>query len=169
MSKRLDATITCPKCSHNFLTKLYRTLWVEDPDNMALVLNDQVNTITCPRCNLYHRLEFPFLCTNVKRGFALWYEPYHDRQIDKDAADFHKHMGADSFYAKAPRVSDWEEFKRKLLELDASSPNQLPTAKEFPEMQKSLAGFVRYIEQQKKKQQGNAITRMIRKFLGGAR
>jgi len=118
MSKKLDANITCSACKNVFPTELYRTIWAENPENRSLILDDKINAVTCPRCKHHERLQFPFLCTNVKRGFALWYEPYPDPQIDKDIVDYRKHMGANSFYANAPRISDWEAFKKKLLEME---------------------------------------------------
>jgi hypothetical protein len=54
-------------------------------------------------CDHRERLEFPFLCTNVAKGVAIWYEPYPDAQIDADIEQYRKHMGPNSFYAKAPR------------------------------------------------------------------
>ncbi len=120
MSKKVGANIQCPECSHSFPTQLYRSIWVEESANRSLIMNDQINAVTCPKCKFHLRLEFPFLATNVKRGFALWYEPYPDPQIDKDAEGYRKMMGANSFYAKAPRISDWSEFKRTLIQMEAN-------------------------------------------------
>ena len=122
MSKRLGADITCPKCGHVFQTQLYRTIWIEEPENRALIINNKINAVTCPSCKHHERLHFPFLCTNVKMKFAIWYEPYHDDQIDKDVEDYRKHFGPNSFYARAPRIADWETFKAKMLEMEAAAP-----------------------------------------------
>lgn len=168
MSKKLGANITCPQCAHVFPMQLYRTIWAEHPENRALILNDEINAMTCPKCKFHQRLEFPFLCTNVKRGFALWYEPYPDSQIDKDVADYRRHMGPDSFYAKAPRISDWAAFKRKLLEMETSAPQQAPPVNVSPEMQKNMAGFIHYLEERKRQQEGGPIRKLIMKILGGA-
>jgi hypothetical protein len=43
----------------------------------------------------------------------VWFEPYHDPQIDADVRDYATYMGEDSFYAKAPRVRDWQPFKNQ--------------------------------------------------------
>lgn len=167
MSKKLGANITCPQCAHTFTIQLFRSIWVEEPANRALILNDEINSMTCPKCHLHQRLKFPFLCTNVKRGFALWYEPYYDPQIDKDIADYRRHMGVYSFYAKAPRIMDWEAFKRKLLEMEASAPHETQTPTLSEDMQKKMAGFVHYIEARKRQQEGGLIKRLIKKFFGG--
>lgn len=120
MSKRIDAAVTCKKCQHNFNVSLYRSIWVEEPENRRLIFEDMINRVTCPNCSDSQRLEFPFLCTNVKNGIAIWYEPYHDPAIDEDVKLYAAQFGKQSFYALAPRIKDWEEFKKKLLEMDKS-------------------------------------------------
>ena len=150
MSKKLGANITCPACKNVFPTELYRTIWAENPENRSLILDDKINAVTCPRCKHHERLQFPFLCTNVKRGFALWYEPHPDPQIDKDMADYRKHMGAESFYSKAPRISDWETFKAKLLEMEANAPTEASMPSPSPEMQEKWAGFIASLKEQNK-------------------
>lgn len=120
MSKRIDAAVTCKKCQHNFNVSLYRSIWVEEPENRRLIFEDMINRVTCPNCSDSQRLEFPFLCTNVKNGIAIWYEPYHDPAIDEDVKLYAAQFGKQSFYALAPRIKDWEEFKKKLLEMDTS-------------------------------------------------
>ena len=89
MSKRVDATITCPGCGRQYPVKLYRTIWGEYEENRDLVMNDQAN-------------------------FAVWWEPQHDPSVDTDTQGFARMFGAGSFYATAPRVQDWEEFKRTI-------------------------------------------------------
>jgi len=121
MSKKIEATIQCPKCGNKFPTKLFRSIWVEEPSNLSLILRDEINVVVCPSCGEITKLEFPFLCTNVKQKFALWYEPYHDSAIDKDVLQYSSQFGPNSFYAKAPRIQSWEMFKGKLIELDAST------------------------------------------------
>jgi tetratricopeptide (TPR) repeat protein len=121
MSKQVEAEITCPICSNEFPVKLYRSLWVEFPENMQMVLTDEVNAVTCPECRTKTKLEFPFLCTNVKKGIAVWYEPYHDPEIDKDTSKYAAQFGKDSFYAKAPRIKNWTEFKSTLNRMESSA------------------------------------------------
>lgn len=112
-------------------------------------MNDEINSITCPKCKIKTRVEFPFLCTNIKRGIAIWYEPYYDSAIDKDLVDYSKHYGPDSFYARAPRIKNWEEFKRKLTELEALSTGSKPNVKLSPEMAASFNGFIESLQQSK--------------------
>src|SRR5688572_1787554 len=101
---------------------LYRTLWVEDEDNRSKMLNDQINVFRCDGCGYAERLAFPFLATNVKRNLAIWWEPYHDEQIDKDIEDYKRMMGPDSFYAKAPRIAGWAAFKATFLKMERAGP-----------------------------------------------
>lgn len=65
MSKKVRANIRCPKCNHEAPSELYRSIWVEEPQNRALILSDAINAVTCPKCKLRQRLEFPFLATNL--------------------------------------------------------------------------------------------------------
>ncbi len=153
VSKKINVSITCPECSQAFSVELYRSIWVEDNKNLDLIKNDKINVMTCPRCHFHQRVEFPFLCTNVKRGFALWYEPYPDPQIDKDIADYKKMMGQNSFYARAPRIPVWSDFKKKLIEMESSSPISAKPISISPDMQKKIAGFVEYLEERKRLQE----------------
>lgn len=122
MSKRVPVTIQCPRCHHKQNAVLFRSIWVEEPDNLALILNDQINVYRCDRCGHEERLEYPFLATNVKKGVAVWYEPYHDPQIDADIAQYRAHLGPNSYYAKALRIADWHEFKCTLLRMNNAGP-----------------------------------------------
>ena len=142
MSKMLDASIKCPNCGHEQKMSLFRSIWAEYADNRQLILEDKINLFRCEKCTHEERLAFPFLCTNVERGVAIWYEPYHDPQIDEDAENYRKHMGKDSFYAKAPRIADWETFKTKFLEMDAAGPQPGQEVKHSKESQEQLRGFV---------------------------
>jgi len=120
MSKRVDVSIRCPICGHEQDAVLFRTIWAENPENLSLILNDQINVFRCDNCEYKDRIAYPFLCTNVKKQIAIWYEPYHDARIDADAKDFAEHVGPNSFYAKAPRIADWAEFKSRLLQMEAA-------------------------------------------------
>jgi hypothetical protein len=80
MSKKVEVHIKCPECGNKHNAVLFKTIWVEFPENIELVLSNKINNFRCDRCDYSERLEFPFLCTNVKRGVAIWYEPYHDNK-----------------------------------------------------------------------------------------
>ena len=124
MSKQLEALIKCQKCRNEFKATLYRTIWLEDQGNRDLVFSDKINVVVCPKCKERTKLEFPFLATNIDKNIAVWYEPYHDPQIDADQRSYAQHMGRDSFYAKAPRVSGWEMFKETISKLEKQNINK---------------------------------------------
>lgn len=115
MSKKLDAIIKCPQCSNKYDVKLYRTVWGEYKDMRDMVLNDKVNICTCPHCNYSFKAPYPFMYVDVKAGFAVWWEPTHDTGIDSDTAAYARMFGAKSYYATAPRVQDWQEFKNTIM------------------------------------------------------
>ena len=58
-----------------------------------MVFNNEINVFDCPHCKTTEKLKFPLLCSKVDRGIAVWYEPHHDEQIDKDIEAYKKHMG----------------------------------------------------------------------------
>jgi len=142
MSKRVEVNIQCPDCGHRQNAVLFRSLWIEDGGNRSLLLNDKVNVFICDKCEHTERLEYPFLCTNVNKGLAIWYEPYHDGQIDADVEMYRKHMGPNSFYAKAPRIADWNAFKAKFLEMEAAGPQLGQEPIRSRESQEAFKGFV---------------------------
>ena len=142
MSKQLQANIRCPNCEHQFEATLYRSIWIEYPENRKLIFDDKINLVTCPACNSNTRLPFSFLCTNVKKQIAVWYEPYPDADVEKDVEQYAKHTGPRSFYATAPRIRDWDEFKQKIVELERQ-PGMRQAAELSPEMRENFQGFVR--------------------------
>ena len=159
MSKTLQARIRCPNCENQFETTLYRSIWIEFPENRKLVFDDKINRVTCPACKMQTKLEFPFLCTNVKEHIAVWYEPCPDPDVEKDAQLYAKHHGPSSFYATAPRIRDWNAFKEKIVELEQRT-GMKPPSRLSPEMQEKMQGFVDHLkEEQAKKEPGKAKSR----------
>lgn len=143
MSKMVSANITCPSCKKQQQFELFRTLWIEDNDNRKLLFEDKINHFACPSCNYSERLEFPFLVTNVNKKLAVWYEPYHDTDIDRDIQQYVEHMGSDSFYAKAPRITDWNKFKNKVRELE-SAESKADGIKLSDDMKYKLSRFIKH-------------------------
>lgn len=131
MSKRIEAPIQCNNCHHQFNFTLYRSIWGEYPENRELVMSDQINVATCPSCGQRSKLAFPFIYTNVKQFFAVWWEPVHDPQIDRDKADYEQLLGPNNYLAAAPRVKDWEEFKATIIQFEngelKGNPGQMPS------------------------------------------
>lgn len=116
MSKLVDATITCPHCGKEYPMKLFRTIWGEHESNRNMVLNDKINVPHCPHCGFSFKAPYPFLYVDVQAGFAVWWEPQHDAGIDSDAQGYAQMFGANSYYATAPRIANWEEFKQVIRE-----------------------------------------------------
>ena len=114
MSKLVDAMITCPLCGKQYPVKLFRTLWGERQELRDKVMNDEVNVCTCPHCGHSFTALYPFMYVDVKAGFAVWWEPVYDPQIDEMTAGFSKMLGHGNYYETAPRISDWEEFKETI-------------------------------------------------------
>lgn len=144
MSKLLDVKVPCPRCGKTKEMKLYRTIWIEYPENRALVFDDKVNVFTCEKCRFSEKLPIPLLATNAQDHIAVWYEPFPDPQIDEDSRLYAKHMGQNCFYATAPRVREWEEFKQKIVELEQRTGIK-PGANFSHEMKERMRGFIGHI------------------------
>ena len=70
MSKRVEANVQCPTCGTKKQMTLYRSLWVEYPENLAMVMSNSLNLFECSKCGLHQQLPFAVLCTSVKREIA---------------------------------------------------------------------------------------------------
>jgi len=119
MSKKFNTEIRCPKCGQQFKVSLYRTIWGEMEENRELVMSDRINVVTCPVCGEVIRIRFPFLYTNAVKQFAVWWEPFHDPTIDTMSDGFASLSGKDGYLASAPRIEDWEEFKKAIIKLES--------------------------------------------------
>ena len=79
-------------------------------------MEDRINIATCPNCGHQFHLPLAMMYVDVDKGFAVWWEPNHDPGVDSDTAAYEKMFGVNSYYAKAPRIKDWEEFKQVVNE-----------------------------------------------------
>jgi hypothetical protein len=118
MSKQVPASISCPKCGQTSEISLYRSIWIEYPENRKLIFNNQINVFSCHRCGFSEKIPFSLLATNVKRHIAVWYEPSPDPHVESDMKQYAAQFGPKSFYAIAPRIRNWEDFKNKIVELE---------------------------------------------------
>lgn len=153
MSKRVEAKISCPNCQNQFDYILYRSIWGEYPENRELVMKDKINVASCDKCGTATKLNFPFIYTNVKLTFAVWWEPAHDSQIDSDAQGYAKMFGPGNYLATAPRIKDWAEFKNTIIKFENG---QLigQTGQIGSEMQDQLKGFMKNTERKNKEENG---------------
>ena len=106
-----------------------------------------LNVAKCPSCSRSTKLQFPFIYTNARQHFAVWWEPLYDPQIDSDAAGYTKMMGVGNYLASALRIKDWLEFKETIQKFERGElKGQKPVMSD--EMGKQMAG---YLTQLKKK------------------
>lgn len=156
MSKRIEAKITCPNCKHQFDYTLYRSIWGEYPENRELVMSDQINVAACPSCLVSTKLQFPFIYTNSKQFFAVWWEPEYDPQIDSDSAGYAKMLGENNYLATAPRVKDWNEFKQTIQKFEKGElkgqPGQISS-----EMKGQMEGFLSSLQDKSKKKSSGCM------------
>lgn len=116
MSKLVKIDIECPNCGHHYTGDFFRTIWGEQESLRNKVMNDDVNIASCPHCGHQFHLPLAMMYVDVQKGFAVWWEPNHDPGVDYDSEGYAKMFGPNSYYAKAPRIKDWQEFKRVISE-----------------------------------------------------
>jgi Zn ribbon nucleic-acid-binding protein len=150
MSKQVSADVPCPKCGQYSEISLYRSIWIEYSENRKLIFDNKINLFTCQKCGHSTSVPFSLLATNIKKHIAVWYEPYPDTDVENDIKLYAQHFGAGSFYATAPRIKDWEEFKKKIIELEGKEEVKSDLAIS-PEMQDKMRGFIGSIKKQRKK------------------
>lgn len=156
MSKRVEAKITCPACANQFDFTLYRTIWGEYPENRELVMSNKINVATCPNCKKATKLPYPFMYTNSKQQFAVWWEPEFDHQIGKDSEAYVQMMGAGNYLAAAPRIKDWDEFKNTILKFERGELKAKP-ATISKEMEDQMQGFLKHLQNQNKKKSSGCL------------
>lgn len=114
MSKQVEVTVNCPNCGKSYNSKLFRTIWGEHESLRAMVMEDRVNILDCPHCHHKFHAPMAMMYVDVVKQFAVWWEPAYDAEIDEMTAGFSKMLGPGNFYERAPRVTDWSEFKETI-------------------------------------------------------
>ncbi len=164
MSKRVDAKITCPSCDHQFDFSLYRSIWGEYPENRELVMSDKINVATCPSCRKSTKLTFPFIYTNAKQFFAVWWEPHYDPQIDEDSKGYSKMLGQGNYLSTAPRIKEWTEFKQTILKFENGTSKGNPGVASN-EMKEQMEGFLKHFQDKNTKKGKSGCLGVILLFL----
>ena len=156
MSKRIEAKITCPNCSTQFDFTLYRTIWGEYPENRELVMTNQINVASCPSCNHATKLQYPFIYTNAKQHFAVWWEPEYDAQIDSSNKEYTRMLGAGNYLATAPRIKSWSEFKNTILKFENEELKGKPVSM-GKELDLQIQGFKKHLQDQNKNKNSGCL------------
>lgn len=115
---KVDITVTCLVCNKRYQAQIFRTIWGEIPSNREIVFNDTINTVRCPHCDFAVTIPGSLLYVDAEKQFAVWYEPTKDPQIDKDTEKYNKIFNYGNYYATAPRIVDWEEFKSTIKKFE---------------------------------------------------
>lgn len=114
MSKKIALEIICSNCKKTYTDNFFRTYWGESESMRTALMNDTINIATCPHCGYQFHVPLAMMYVDVQTGFAIWWEPQYDPGIDSDTKVYSQIFGSNSFYATAPRIADWEEFKRTI-------------------------------------------------------
>ena len=151
MSQKYKATLLCPNCKNYFEATLYRSIWGEYPENREMVFNNTINSPICPHCNVRAKIgNATLLYHNAPKTFAVWYEPEYDSRIDKEGKGYAKMFGTQSYLTQAPRIKNWDEFKKMIVKFETeelkANPGEIST-----ELKKQFDGFTKNILSQSKK------------------
>ncbi len=108
--------VTCAHCSHRFKVKLRQRFDATQPGDREMIFNDTAVVVVCPRCKLGTRKAFFLVYVDKDHQFAVFYDPFtSDHLIDV----FTNVLSAyEPYYVCAPRISDWEEFKKTIVEFE---------------------------------------------------
>ncbi len=156
MSKRIEAKLTCPNCSIQFDFMLYRSIWGKYPENRELVMTDQINVATCPSCNHSSKIQYPFFYTEHNKHFAVWWEPEYDVEIDRDTEGYVKMFGEGNYFATAPRIKSWIEFKNTILKFENGELKGKPITMGNDTI-KQMAVFTKQTNDQNKKKSSGCL------------
>lgn len=148
MSKIVTREIECTNCK----TISEQTIWYSintSVDNAAdKILNDEVNYFICPKCKSKFHIPVGLLFNNMKKHYAIYYNPISFETIDKESAGVKKMFG-DAFYLGNPKkFNDWDLFRTEIRKLElrpiqnpasvlASMPQKVQEAFEPQGMSKS--------------------------------
>jgi hypothetical protein len=168
MSKKVDVTISCINCGHEFSMSLYRTIWGESPENRELVMSDTINVAICLKCGSRYKLPFSLFYTNSKQHFAVWWEPKRDEAIDEDAAGYAQFVGKDNYLATAPRIADWEEFKETIRKYERGELKGGAPVGANQNLGKEMDGFIKYLQRQHKKSD-NSVGNILKNLFFGSK
>ena len=114
-------------------------------------MNDQINVVNCPRCNTKYKVPSALMYVDIKKQFAVWWEPIYDDQIDIDSSAYGQMFGEGNFYQKAPRISDWNEFKNTINKFYRGELNANPI-EVSPEQKKMFEGAAKKVLKDLEKQ-----------------
>jgi hypothetical protein len=76
MSEKRVFDIACPRCKHPIAAELYESINVrKDPELRDLLLQNQVNAVTCPGCRFAFRIDKPLLYCDPGRNILIYWLP----------------------------------------------------------------------------------------------
>ena len=114
-------------------------------------MSDQINVVSCSSCGDTNKIIHPIMYTNAPQNFAVWWEPYHDPQIDDGIETFVQMLGPNCYLATAPRIKDWNEFKEtiKKFERGELKAEKISLSNDG---KSQMDGFLKHLQERNKKQ-----------------
>ncbi|MCX7818818.1 MAG: CpXC domain-containing protein [Kiritimatiellae bacterium] len=89
MSSSRQHSIRCPRCRDEFEVELWDAVnLVDRPSARDEVLQNRLNVVKCPTCELSFRVDKPLLYLDPGRGFGIWWAPEGVRDPERVAKEF---------------------------------------------------------------------------------
>ena len=114
MSRLATYNIPCPECKEFSEYQIFHSVNTNTENVVNKLLNDKINFVKCKYCkNIFH-IKASFLFNNIKKMYAIYFNPDSFEQNEKESINIKKMLG-DNFYLSNPsRFKDWELFKKEL-------------------------------------------------------
>ena len=110
--------LECPNCKTVAVQNVYHTINSSEVDAGKRIINHEINFVVCETCGNKFQLLTPLLYVNFKYQFALRYTASQIEQNEEENKNQKMNHGGASFIFNPLNISDWDEFKNKIRELE---------------------------------------------------
>jgi hypothetical protein len=89
MSEKSSYSITCPRCKHLLDVQLYDSLNVgNEPALKEMLMHNQVNAVTCSKCELAFRVDKPVLYSDPSKRILVYWIPTREDEYEAGEEQF---------------------------------------------------------------------------------
>lgn len=121
MSQTKYLEFTCPNCNKLGNGNFYTSINTNEPEAIHLILEDKINRVNCKNCDFQFTIIKSFLFNNIKKGYALYYNPIDLKSIDKSNESIKKILGEDHYMLNPIKFSNWKDFQNELYKREMST------------------------------------------------
>lgn len=114
MSKLVTYNIPCPVCKETSEQHIFHSVNTNLDNIVDKILNNEINFATCKKCGNNFHVKTGLLFNNMKKMYALYYNPTSFELNEKESADIKRMLGENFYLANPLRFKDWEAFKNEI-------------------------------------------------------